>query len=530
MVSTLDGFTFVDLFAGIGGFHAALADLGGRCVYACETDPRARKVYEKAWIEPDRSRGHSYPFAEDINDDVAYVEEDALPAAQDDLKEFPEHDVLAAGFPCQAFSKSGKQHGVLDETRGTLFYNILRIVRAKRPRVVFLENVKNLAGPKHRDTTFKTIIRALHELGYVVAAHPTVISPHRISPRLGGTPQMRERIYIMAIHGSALGDDLQTGAERIEWTRKSRASLATAPPFAAFEYDGWDPGQWRIRSTPLALYGGEPILVGDARLGDVSRYAVGEEGPAIAAWDGFVREVVRRRTLRRDDGRRRLPGHPIWLGVLDEGWLAQERADAEGRRPTHDPDDRGWKHAFLDLNERFVVDYRHEINATLGDTVLSFERSRQKFEWQAQDASSLDECLIQLRPSGIRVKKATYTPALVAINQTPILGKERRRIAPLEAARLQGFPDRVAQIMTKSQPDSASYKQLGNAVHVGAVAFALAQFLGHFEEIAGLDPRLQGARHAWRDRWEAGDEAHGVVSRKGLPVGGATDDDEPRAA
>lgn|GEM_PF-157123 len=503
------GFTFIDLFAGIGGFHAGLAALGGRCVYASEIDPDARGIYERAWIVPEAAAGHTYRFAGDINDDVALLPEQDLPEANDDLPNFPEHDVLAAGFPCQAFSKSGHQQGILDASRGTLFYNILRIVRAKRPKVVFLENVKNLIGPRHRKTTFETIVTALDELGYIVSHAPTVISPHRIHPGLGGTPQMRERIYIMAIHRSALGRNLASSAERIAETSQERAVLRDIVPFSAFRYGTWDPNDWRIRTTPLALYDGKAIVTdGDEHL-DASRHALGaQEERVLDAWDRFVREVVKNRELEAGDGVRRLPGHPIWLGVLDPEWLESERADAEARRPV-DSVENGWKHDFLDRNIKFVGEYREELNATINDVVLSFQRSRQKFEWQAQDASSLDECLIQFRPSGIRVKKATYTPALVAINQTPILGKERRRLTAREAARLQGFPDRVAQVMIECQPDAASYKQIGNAVHVGAVGFALAQFLEHFEEQTGLDRSLQEALDAWRRRWSAGDECSG---------------------
>jgi len=122
-------FTFVDLFAGIGGFHAALTAMGGKCVYACEIDPAAAAVYERNW--------GLNPLGDVILD------------ANDEVMEVPDHDVLVAGFPCQPFSKSGAQRG-MDETRGTLYWNILRIIQARHPKIVLLENVRNLAGRRLR--------------------------------------------------------------------------------------------------------------------------------------------------------------------------------------------------------------------------------------------------------------------------------------------------------------------------------------------------------------------------------------------
>lgn len=112
-------FRFIDLFAGIGGFHAALSALGGECVYAVEVDQKAAAVYHRNWgIDP------LGDVTKDANEDVMNV---------------PAHEVLAAGFPCQPFSKSGAQRG-MDETRGTLYWNILRIIQERRPKVVLLEN------------------------------------------------------------------------------------------------------------------------------------------------------------------------------------------------------------------------------------------------------------------------------------------------------------------------------------------------------------------------------------------------------
>jgi DNA (cytosine-5)-methyltransferase 1 len=110
--------------------------------------------------------------------------------------------------------------------------------------------------------------------------------------------------------------------------------------------------------------------------------------------------------------------------------------------------------------------------------------SYRKLEWQAGNANSLDECVVQFRPSGLRIKKATYLPALVAITQTPYLVKHSRHLSVREAARLQGFPD---SFIFRNQSDAASFKQLGNAVCVGAVAYVYEQLKRQAEAIALSD-------------------------------------------
>ena len=112
----MEKFTFIDLFCGIGGFHQAMTDLGGECVYACDIDADCRKTYERNYgIKPDG--------------DITKVE----------ASDIPPHDVLCGGFPCQAFSKAGKRLGFADETKGTLFFDICRILKYHKPKYALLE-------------------------------------------------------------------------------------------------------------------------------------------------------------------------------------------------------------------------------------------------------------------------------------------------------------------------------------------------------------------------------------------------------
>ena len=168
-------FTFVDLFAGIGGFRIALQQLGGKCLFSSEWEPHAKETYLQNFGE--------IPFGD--------IKKFTAQTATGNAMEYsiPKHDILAAGFPCQAFSQAGKQLG-FNEARGTLFFEILKIVKAQRPRVLLLENVKRLKT-HDQGRTFMVIINSLRELGYKVYAK--VLRAHDY-----GLLQNRERIFIVA--------------------------------------------------------------------------------------------------------------------------------------------------------------------------------------------------------------------------------------------------------------------------------------------------------------------------------------------
>ncbi|MFA9289977.1 MAG: DNA cytosine methyltransferase [Solirubrobacteraceae bacterium] len=169
-VKDLQNYKFIDLFAGIGGFHLALDYLGAKCIFASEWDKFAIETYEENF--------NLRPFG-----DITKIDE----------KDIPNHDILCGGFPCQAFSISGKQKG-FEDTRGTLFFDIARIINFHKPKVLFLENVKNLA--KHDEgKTLKTIIKTLEELEYSVFTK--VLNSSNF-----GLPQNRERVFIVAFHNT----------------------------------------------------------------------------------------------------------------------------------------------------------------------------------------------------------------------------------------------------------------------------------------------------------------------------------------
>lgn len=157
--------TFIDLFCGIGGFRLALESLGAKCVFSCDKDRQARETYQAN-------------FGEEPEGDITTIAADSI----------PDFNILCGGFPCQPFSIAGKQRGFKD-TRGTLFFEIARIIKAKQPKVVFLENVANLA--RHDDgNTLKVILDTLKGLGYDV--HYQVLNAAHY-----GVPQICKRIYFV---------------------------------------------------------------------------------------------------------------------------------------------------------------------------------------------------------------------------------------------------------------------------------------------------------------------------------------------
>jgi len=181
-------FTFIDLFAGIGGFRLAFQELGGKCVFSSEYNYFAQKTYEANFGE--------VPFG-----DITKINE----------KEIPDHDILIAGFPCQPFSIAGvskknalgRNHGFKDETQGTLFFDIARIIDEKKPKTFLLENVKNLVS-HDSGRTFKVISNTLKELNYTI--YPKVLDGKHF------VPQHRERIVIIGF-----SNDYFKGKEKFQF-------------------------------------------------------------------------------------------------------------------------------------------------------------------------------------------------------------------------------------------------------------------------------------------------------------------------
>jgi DNA (cytosine-5)-methyltransferase 1 len=358
-------FTFVDLFCGIGGFHHALAALGGRCVLASDIDAKCRANYALNFeLEP----------AGDIRKVV----------------DVPDHDILCAGFPCQPFSTGGHRAGFSDEARGTLIYEVVRILEAKKPKGFILENVKGLLSIQEGHV-MQTILHALDELGYWV-------NVKILSPDAFGVPQHRERVYFIGIRKD-VGDTVE-----IPLPVKRGVSVLDPP----------DPA-YAIKQDLIA---------------------------AIDAWNETL-PILKAFNYH----------HSVYLEYFT---IAEDPTFQEWKKTyiRHNKALYAWHPAFWDDWMR-----RHA-------ALLAKRKLYTKFEWQAGEYTSVWDNFIQLRQSGIRVKKANRFPTLVAMVQTPIYGPERRFLTPRECARLQSFPD--SHVL--ADKDMVAYKQLGNSVNVNVVS------------------------------------------------------------
>jgi DNA (cytosine-5)-methyltransferase 1 len=412
--------TFADLFAGIGGFHAVGSAFGWEASYVCDIDTDARKIYELNWgFQP------STDITLDANDERVSV---------------PKHDVLFAGFPCQPFSKSGKQHG-MEEARGTLFWNIAKILEVRRPRVILLENVPNLAGPRHKHE-WEVIITTLRQFGYRVSDLPLIVTPHKVSPKFGGRPQTRSRIYIAATFvPSNLRKRFTLNGEQLN--------------FSQFTSD-WNPNDWSLLDDIRIEKNIEKSTLAKLKLSEAEKYW-------IDAWQEFLDEMLSRRKNEK------LPGFPLWADV----WLGNIK---------HSKLDPEWKTEFINKNIDFLANHRREVNAWLKkyNDLEEFPPSRRKFEWQAGDNKSIWNSLIQLRPSGIRVKKMNYVPAAVAITQTTVVGKLRRRLSVSEVAQLQGLP---SWFTFGEQSQAKSYRQLGNGISLSTAFLTIKALVQRDAEV-----------------------------------------------
>lgn len=400
-------FTFIDLFAGVGGFHIAMKNLGGKCVFASEIDSHARSVY-------------SNNFEITPHGDITLIDE----------KEIPPHNIICAGFPCQSFSKAGNREGINDP-RGTLFFDIMRIAKYHQPDYLLLENVRNLAGHDNGNT-WKVIKHNLEEIGYNCPELPIIFSPHYI-----GIPQFRERVFILC----------------------KRKDLGDIQPFI---FDKKQIPESNILS----------VLSENSNIDSLQKYLLKEdEIRLIEIWNDFFK-------ICRED----LPGFPVWTQYFSN--------DIDYEVVNEFP---LWKKNFVYKNINLYLSKKRQFDAWLKKARKNtlFYGAKAKFEWQAgkEPEGDIWNTIMQFRPSGIRVKKPTYFPALVAITQTSVVGNLGRRITPREAARLQSFPDSF-KLHTD---DRRAYKQFGNAVNAKLAELFGAHLLGRTDVAKEIINKLNSA-------------------------------------
>lgn len=407
---------FADLFAGLGGFHLALKKLGHKCVFACEINEPLVDLYKKN-------------FRIEAQGDIKKIEP----------KDIPQHDILCAGFPCQPFSKAGKQKGMKDKKNGSLFNEIVEILNYHKPAYFILENVPFIKQHDNEKTWNYMVSKLQGKLKYTI--------DHRVySPHDFGIPQHRKRIFIV---GSKKG-------------------------LSHFE---WPSSKWQKTDIKTIL---------DKKPKDAKKVDR-EELECLKLWQEFIDKIP------KGD---RLPGFPIWsmefgatypfedatpyaltekqlskylgaYGIPLEGLTKEEQIKL---LPSYARVEQKvfpeWKQDFIRRNREFLEKYKKEI-APVVNKIKKFKApSWQKFEWNCQDSErDIRKYIIQFRASGIRVKHPTFSPSLVCTRtQVPIIGWEKRYISKQEGARLQSIRG-----IKLPDNDNFCFRALGNAVNVDIV-------------------------------------------------------------
>ena len=390
-IINLSNLKYIDLFCGIGGFHQALNQLGAECVLACDIDKDCRVVYKDNYgIEP-----------------VANVK-------NIDEKTMPDFDILCAGFPCQAFSNGGKKK-CFEDDRGLLFDEIIRIAKEKKPKFMFLENVKHILKVS-KGEVISYIKNKIAQTGYTLQLFQ--ISPHNYD-----IPQQRERVYFVCIR-----NDIYNGTN------------IKLPIFIG----NYDFKKFLDDKNTI----NEKYFIKDDILNVLNQ------------WDEMIQTFE--------------VGEKISPTILIND-VYKEYTEAEFNNFPN------WKKDYITKNKPLIEKYSSQFETWYNkySELLIKREIYGKLEWQTgpiKENDSIFNHFIQIRQSGIRVKKSQYFPTLVAISQIPIYGKEKRYITPRECARLQSFPE----TFKLAKDDKKSYKQLGNSVNVNNVFTVINSTLNHY--------------------------------------------------
>lgn len=432
---------YIDLFAGLGGFHLALSKLGHECVFASEIREDLRKLY-----------AINFPGA-NIQGDITVYRPECIPA----------HDIICAGFPCQPFSQAGKQQGFQDEKdRGNLFNYICAIAKYHRPRYIILENVSNLKG-HDKGNTWKVIHQKLVNLEYDIA-EPIILSPHQF-----GIPQHRKRIYIVC------ADLRQGGLQGFKFPSplNKKCSINSIVDESETTY------------IKLKADTRQQLNVWQEFIDQT--IAHGQQIPSFPIWAMEFGADYPLDVAPFFSNPETLVNYKGKFGQKINGWLI---ADCLEQLPVYARTDRTkvfpkWKIRYIEQNRAFYEANKKWLDEWI-DKVRDFENSHLKMEWNCGKNASptIQDKIIQFRASGIRIKLNNFSPALNLVGtQVPIFPwvklpsetvkegePDRGRYMTVhEAAKLQGMQGLKFGDDKYALSPTRCYEALGNAVNVDIV-------------------------------------------------------------
>lgn len=401
MVILEKDFKYIDLFAGIGGFHFAMKKYApkSQCVMASEINNEAANTYSRN-------------FKMKVDGDIKEIKPEKL----------GKYDVVCGGFPCQPFSKGGFQKGFKDP-RGTLFQEIVRLISYQknledRPKILILENVRNLISHDGGDT-WRTIRKCLEDAGYNMVKKPIVIGPKDV-----GVPQLRDRAIILGVR-----KDIYDGEIKLKLPRK--------------------------KNNSTSIYS---IVQTDLSEEEYNKYKISKHiDKVLDAWNKFYKGI-----------NETIIGFPIWSDEFGKNYDLSIYPK--------------WKQDFVRKNRELYNNNKNFIDKWLESTKIRewATATERKFEWNCgEDIKDIYEGLIQIRPSGVRVKRPTEAPTLVAMNHRVIIGREKRYMTLKETVRLQSFPDNYK---FDEENEAAALKQLGNAVNVKVIETVFKTFIKFLEK------------------------------------------------
>ena len=425
---------FIDLFAGLGGFHFALKELGHECVLASEIQTELRKLYVINHQDLDSKK-----VIGDIHKDIK-------------VEEIPEFDILCAGFPCQPFSQAGYRRGLDDPLNGNHFMKILEIISLHKPKYIFLENVPNLKGHNY-GKTWNVIRDSLRKEGYKV-------SERIFSPDQFGIPQHRKRIYIIGVKIN--GIDVQINFP----VPKNDLNLSIS------DYLEKGPNE----DLPLKTETLKQIVHWQSFVKNIDRKGR-KDIPRFPVWSmefGATYPYEDKATTRHKlSDINKTKGK---FGIPIEAISKQNLTNFIPKYSLKDQDVfPKWKKSYIKSNRNFFNNHKEWIEDWKKE-IISWKLSHQKFEWNCgtEVDYTFEDKIIQFRPSGIRVKNKDRFPALVlSTTQVPIIfdkykkgGAGFRYITKREAANLQSMPKDNFEIMDNHL---SVYRAFGNAVNVKVV-------------------------------------------------------------